>query len=144
VIQKIKPLQYELATGQEHFFAGGTPPPKSLKDLYKPLAVLDGLHPGLVNENRKESMYFLGSSMLTLQLGLEGNIVVTYSPLDESGRVISDPEILGTWDAEKGEIIRHPDRDLTRELVDKFREYGTELPMRFMDAEGRPSGETKG
>ena len=123
-------------TIQEDFFRGGgreAPDPYVVIGLvgipYIPESKLS--IDEIIAERKRFGMFKAG--LTGSILGLKGKAVISLSDIDSEGRPLTDPKILGSWDPETKQVITYPDRDLTREFVDKFRESGLEIPMREIE-----------
>lgn len=131
-----------LLTGQEYLFMGGSA--QDVPDQFTPVGVF-GL-PHVPNSkfpledivSQRERLEFFQSGIIGTVLGLRGSAVISISKLGADNRTLDDPKILGSWDPEKKELITYPGRDLTKELVDRYKESGVEVPMRSLDREIRP------
>lgn len=135
------PLSY-LLTSQEHFFMGGSA--QNVPDPFTPVGVFglpdvpDSKFPIEDIVSQRETIETFQSGIIGSVLGLKGSAVISISKLGADKRTINDPEILGSWDPEKEEITTYPGRDLTKEVVNRYKESGIEVPMRSLDRETRP------
>lgn len=135
------PLSY-LLTSQEQFFMGGSA--QNVPDSFTPVGVYgipwdpDSKFPLEDIVSQRERLEFFQSGIIGSLLGLKGSAVISISKLGADNRTLDDPKILGSWDPEKEELITYPGRDLTKELVDRYKESGVEVPMRSLDREIRP------
>ena len=132
------PLPY-LLSAQEHFFLGGSV--EKVSDPYVPVGI-NGL-PGVPESKydpkdiaeKRQRLGTFQSSLIGPALGLRGAVVISLANLDPENRTVEDPRILGSWDAEKEELITYSGRDLTQEYIDKYRSYGLELPIPMRETE---------
>ena len=126
----------EFLSPQEHFFiGGGTVPGAGDPYVIHSISFLQ-VKPGSglfdeVIEARKSGKVL--DERLGITLGLRGPAVVSLSEIDSEGKTLGNPEILGSWDAEKREVITYEKRNLTREFVEMSRTAGTEIPMRGIE-----------
>lgn len=127
-----KEMVEQLLTPQEHILLGSTPPvePKTEDEYYKPDRVLEGDDPFEINYKRQDQKFASNVFVGTI-LGFPGRrVAVKLSPLDEEGKTVSDPEILGLINNETGEVEEVPGRDLTKEIYEKYKEAQIDLHLR--------------
>lgn len=99
------------------------------------------------NEGRR-AREFVPSRFVAEMLGFKSaNAAVSLESLDSMGFTVDDPKILGIINEETGKAEEVKDRDLTKEIYEKFENAGIDLHLRkkLKDKEQEPSaGEAKG